>query len=98
MDQSWPPCVDEHATVLAVAPEHARRASWRYLDDRLRTTAASPIRLLLDTRPRAGFEIAAEEPPHRLTPSGRHRFSRDVRLHVVATHRLLRGLQDRVAR
>ena len=83
MDESRPPYVDEHATMLDVPPERAWPVVRAYVDERLAAAAASPVTRLLGTRPRAGFEITAEEPPTRLTLSGRHRFSRyvlDVRL------------------
>ena len=83
MEQPWPPYVDEHATVIDGPPERVWPAVKEYVDDRLRAAAASPVARLLGTRPRAGFEVFAEEPPHRLTLAGRHRFSRyvlDVRL------------------
>ena len=86
VEQPWPAYVDEHRTTLAAPPEIAWPALRSYVDDWLARSARSPLTRLLGTRPRAGFEVAAAEEPHRLTLAGRHRFSRyvlDVRLAEV---------------
>jgi len=87
VERSWPPYVDEHSVEVAVPPDRAWPVLLRHVDHLLRAAAASPVTLLLGTRPREGFAVVAEEPPTRLTLAGHHRFSRyvlDLRLEPVA--------------
>ena len=67
--------VDEHAVEVR-APRHR---VWRALDDYVHTSVGlsdrHPLGLLLGTRPRSGFAVAATTPGEQVTLEGRHRFS-----------------------
>lgn len=69
------PYVDEHSIEVR-AP---RDRVWRALDDYVHTSVGVPDRhplgLLLGTRPRSGFAVAATVPGEQVTLEGRHRFS-----------------------
>jgi hypothetical protein len=69
------PYVDEH-TVDVSAP---RDRVWRALDDYVHTSVGlsdrHPLALVLGTRPRSGFAVAATEPGEQVALEGRHRFS-----------------------
>jgi hypothetical protein len=69
------PYVDEHAIEVR-AP---RDRVWLALDDYVRTSIGVPDRhplgLVLGTRPRSGFAVAATVPGEQVTLEGRHRFS-----------------------
>ncbi len=76
--EHWPTYVDEHSTRLAATPAAVWPQLRAFVDDWLARTERSPLTRLLGTRPRAGFEVAEADEPHRLTLAGRHRFSRYV--------------------
>lgn len=76
--EHWPTYVDEHTTTLAAAPAAVWPQLRAYVDDWLARAERSPLTRILGTRPRAGFEVAEADEPHRLTLAGRHRFSRYV--------------------
>ena len=69
------PYVDEHSVEVR-AP---RDRVWRALDDYVRTSIGIPDRhplgLVLGTRPRSGFAVAAAVPGEQVSLEGRHRFS-----------------------
>jgi hypothetical protein len=69
------PYVDEHAVEVR-AP---RDRVWRALDDYVHTSVGlsdrHPLGLVLGTRPRSGFAVAATEPGEQVVLEGRHRFS-----------------------
>lgn len=69
------PYVDEH-TIDVSAP---RDRVWRALDDYVHTSVGlsdrHPLALVLGTRPRSGFAVAATEPGEQVALEGRHRFS-----------------------
>lgn len=70
------PYVDEHAIRIAASREQVWGALQRFAVTSLCLPEGHPIGRLLDTHPRAGFEISESRPPERLTLVGRHRFSR----------------------
>jgi hypothetical protein len=69
------PYVDEQTMQVRAA----REPVWRALDDYAHTSvgisARHPLGLLLGTRPRSGFAVAATTPGEQVTLEGRHRFS-----------------------
>jgi len=69
------PYVDEHAVEVR-AP---RDRVWRALDDYVHTSVGlsdrHPLGLVLGTRPRSGFAVAATERGEQVVLEGRHRFS-----------------------
>ncbi len=71
-----PAYVDEHATTLEVTDAEAFAAVRAEVEHLLSRWAGHPVTRLLGTTPRAGFEIAGEDPPRWLLLAGRHRFSR----------------------
>ncbi|MGZ5401452.1 MAG: hypothetical protein ACXWDM_15685 [Nocardioides sp.] len=73
-----PAYVDEHATTLAVPPGAAYAAVRAEVDHLLGRWGRSPVTRVLGTTPRAGFEIAEDDPPRLVSLAGRHRFSRYV--------------------
>ena len=73
-----PAYVDEHATSLAVPVEAAYAAVRAEVHHLLARWGRHPVTRLLGTTPRAGFEIAEDDPPRMLSLAGRHRFSRYV--------------------
>ncbi|MEJ7796838.1 MAG: hypothetical protein WKF50_14890 [Nocardioides sp.] len=73
-----PTYVDEHSTALAVPVEAAYGAVRAEVDHLLARWGRHPVTRLLGTTPRAGFEIAEDDPPRLVSLVGRHRFSRYV--------------------
>ena len=69
------PYVDEHPVEVR-AP---RDRVWRALDDYVHTSVGlsdrHPLALVLGTRPRSGFAVAATVPGEQVALEGRHRFS-----------------------
>lgn len=73
-----PAYVDEHATSIPTPPEAAHAAVRAEVEHLLGRWGRSPLTRLLGTAPRAGFEIAEDDPPRLVSLAGRHRFSRYV--------------------
>ena len=69
------PYVDEHTVEVWAARDRV----WRALDDYVHTSVGIPDRhplgLVLGTRPRSGFAVAATVPGEQVALEGRHRFS-----------------------
>jgi hypothetical protein len=69
------PYVDEHTVEVRAARDRV----WRALDDYVHTSLGVPDRhplgLVLGTRPRSGFAVAATVPGQQVSLEGRHRFS-----------------------
>ncbi len=73
-----PAYVDEHAMLLDVSTDIAFRAVSVEVDHLLGGRGSTLLTTVLGTRPRAGFEIAENDPPRLLSLTGSHRFSRYV--------------------
>lgn len=73
-----PPYVDEHSIGLAVPAEAAHAAVRTEVDRLLARWGSSPLTRVLGTTPRAGFELAEDDPPRLVSLAGQHRFSRYV--------------------
>ena len=76
MTSERPAYVDEHATTVDAPPDVVFRAVSAEIDHLLARWRNAALTRALGTRPRAGFEVAESDPPHVLSLSGRHRFSR----------------------
>lgn len=73
-----PQFVDAHRSHLPVPPEEAYAAVRAEVEHLLGRWGSHPVTRLLGTRPRAGFEIAGDDPPRLLSLAGSHRFARYV--------------------
>jgi hypothetical protein len=70
------PYVDEHRLVVAAPRGQVWTGLRHYVDAFLADAERSLLARLLDTHPRAGFEVASAVAGSRLDLTGRHRFSR----------------------
>ena len=90
-----PAFVDEHAITLVVPVETAHAAVRAEVEHLLGRWGSSPVTRLLGTTPRAGFEVAEDDPPRLVSLVGRHRFSRyalDFRVESTATGSVVTAL------
>lgn len=74
-----PAYVDEHSVTVPAGLEAAHAAIRSCAGD-LTTAPTGPLgrafTRLVETDPAAGFAVAVDDPPHRLSLTGHHRFSR----------------------
>ena len=69
------PSVDEHAVEVRAPRDRVWRALDGYVHTSIGISARDPLGLVLGTRPRSGFAVAATVPGERVSLAGRHRFS-----------------------
>jgi hypothetical protein len=70
------PYVDEHHLFVEAPAEVVWTALRSFGSAELGIGPGNPLAYVLGTRPRSGFEVAAEDPGRELTMAGRHLFSR----------------------
>jgi hypothetical protein len=70
------PYVDEHHLFVEASVDVVWTALRAFGDSELGIGSGNPLAHVLGTRPRSGFEVAAEDPGRELRLAGRHRFSR----------------------
>ena len=69
------PYVDEHAVEVRAPRDRVWRALDHYVHTSVGISDRHPLGLVLGTRPRSGFAVAASVPGEQVSLEGRHRFS-----------------------
>ena len=69
------PYVDEHTVEVQAARNRVWRALDHYVHGSVGISDRHPLGLVLGTRPRSGFAVAATVPGQQVSLEGRHRFS-----------------------